>query len=315
MPRNDSVGPRSIALAGVVVDDVEDHLDAGIVQRADCALQPDHAGRPEIARLGREIGERRVAPVVAQSLLDKEAVVGEGMDRQELDRGDAELDEMLDHGRVAEGVIGAADRLRHSRMELGQALHMGLVDDGVGQRAARRAVVAPVMGRVLDDAFRHHRRAVAPVGGEVAAVRAHAIAEQRIVPADAAEELARIGIDQELVRIEAVAVARVVGSVHAIAVELARAKALDIDVPDLVRAARQRDAVGLPAARAGRTGTARRRSAFAENSAKFTPFPSKVAPSGAGLPSSIRNMLVLVAEAARTSAEECTTLRARRPVP
>ena len=33
MPRNDSVGPEVVALGGVVVDDVQDHLDAGLVQR------------------------------------------------------------------------------------------------------------------------------------------------------------------------------------------------------------------------------------------------------------------------------------------
>src|SRR5215207_5986761 len=55
--------------------------------------------------------------------------------------------------------------------------------------------------------------------------------------------------------------------------------------------------------------------AFAENRAKFTPFPSKVAPSGAGLPSSIRNMLFLVDENRRDGAQECTTFRARLSVP
>ena len=40
MPRNDSVGPEMVALGRVVVDDVEDHLDAGLVQaRAPCTLE------------------------------------------------------------------------------------------------------------------------------------------------------------------------------------------------------------------------------------------------------------------------------------
>ena len=33
MPRKDSVGTEVVALGGVVVDHVEDHLDAGLVQR------------------------------------------------------------------------------------------------------------------------------------------------------------------------------------------------------------------------------------------------------------------------------------------
>ena len=32
MPRNESVGPNSFAFRGVVVDDVEDHLDSGVVK-------------------------------------------------------------------------------------------------------------------------------------------------------------------------------------------------------------------------------------------------------------------------------------------
>ena len=34
MPRKLSVGPLMVAFGGVVVDDVENHLDAGAVQRA-----------------------------------------------------------------------------------------------------------------------------------------------------------------------------------------------------------------------------------------------------------------------------------------
>ena len=32
MPLNDSVGPRSIAFGGMIVNDVQDHLDSGIVK-------------------------------------------------------------------------------------------------------------------------------------------------------------------------------------------------------------------------------------------------------------------------------------------
>src|SRR5690606_29475451 len=56
-----------------------------------------------------------------------------------------------------------------------------------------------------------------------------------------AEKLARIGVDQQLVRIEAVAVVRLVGSVNAIAVKLTRIDTIEIDVPDLLRAAGQGD--------------------------------------------------------------------------
>ena len=44
MPRNDSVGPEMIALGGVVIDDVEHHLDAGI-------MQPRHRGAEGVQRI------------------------------------------------------------------------------------------------------------------------------------------------------------------------------------------------------------------------------------------------------------------------
>ena len=44
----------------------------------------------QIARLRREKGERGIAPVVAQPPLHQEAVLHEGVHRQQFDRGDAE---------------------------------------------------------------------------------------------------------------------------------------------------------------------------------------------------------------------------------
>ena len=57
-----------VALAGVVVDHVEDDLDAGLVEGLDHLLELAHllAGLGGVGRLGREEGERRVAPVVPQ---------------------------------------------------------------------------------------------------------------------------------------------------------------------------------------------------------------------------------------------------------
>ena len=48
MPRSDSVGPELVALGGVVVDDVEDHLDAGGVQRAHHHLELAHRARSAV---------------------------------------------------------------------------------------------------------------------------------------------------------------------------------------------------------------------------------------------------------------------------
>jgi hypothetical protein len=93
MPRIDSVGPEVVALGRVVVDDVEDHLDAGRVQRLHHRLELlGHAER--VARrvqvVRREERDRVVAPVVAQPLGVEVVVVDELVHRHQLDRGDAE---------------------------------------------------------------------------------------------------------------------------------------------------------------------------------------------------------------------------------
>ena len=84
-----------VALGGVVVDDVEDHLDAGLVQGPHHRLELRDllaalaAGGVLVVR-GEE-ADRVVAPVVAQPALDQMRVVDELVHRQQLDRGDAEL--------------------------------------------------------------------------------------------------------------------------------------------------------------------------------------------------------------------------------
>ena len=87
--------PQVVALGGVVVDDVEDHLDAGAVQRLDHPLELAHllAAAPvaAYAAVRGEVADRAVAPVVVQPALDQERLVGDVVDRQQLDRGDAEV--------------------------------------------------------------------------------------------------------------------------------------------------------------------------------------------------------------------------------
>ena len=66
MPLNDSVGPALVALRGVVVDDVENHLEAGVVKARDHLLELAQAvgAVGGIARIGREEPDAVVAPVV-----------------------------------------------------------------------------------------------------------------------------------------------------------------------------------------------------------------------------------------------------------
>ena len=77
--------PQVVALGGVVVDDVEDHLDAGLVQRLDHALELAHllaapAGGGVLG-VRREVADRAVAPVVVQPPLVQERLVADVVDR------------------------------------------------------------------------------------------------------------------------------------------------------------------------------------------------------------------------------------------
>jgi hypothetical protein len=78
--------PELVAFAGVVVDHVEDHLDAGLVQPFDHDLEfvDLFAERPTagVADIGREEADRVVAPVVRQALVDQVLVCYETVDRQ-----------------------------------------------------------------------------------------------------------------------------------------------------------------------------------------------------------------------------------------
>ena len=139
--------PEVVAFGGVVVDDVEDHFDARRVEGFDHRLELGDlgagraGGHVAVALLGREEGERAVAPVVAEVAVGEEAVVGGFVDGEELDRRDAERGEVLDDGGVREAGVGAAELGREIGVELGQAADVGLVDDGAcatGCRGARR---------------------------------------------------------------------------------------------------------------------------------------------------------------------------------
>ena len=94
--------PHVVSLGGVVVDDIEDHLDSRSVQRLHHSLELPHllaagAGRG-VERVRGEVADRAVAPVVREPALDQVALVGDVVDRQQLDGGDAELAQVVDRG-------------------------------------------------------------------------------------------------------------------------------------------------------------------------------------------------------------------------
>src|ERR1700694_351720 len=87
-----------VALGGVIIDDVEHYLDAGVVQSRYRGAEGVERVVLRVARFRREIRQRIVTPVVRQLLFHQDPVVDETVDRQQLDGGNAKALEMLDHG-------------------------------------------------------------------------------------------------------------------------------------------------------------------------------------------------------------------------
>ncbi len=235
--------PHFVAFCRVVVDHVENDLDPGIVERAHHVAEPGDAAWTVIALGRREEAERVVAPEIAQALFQKEIVIGKFMDRHQFDGGDAEALDIADDRLVAHALEGAAQVFRDGGMQLGEALDMGLVENRVRPGDIRPTVVCPVMGRRIDDpAFRHEGRAVLAVEREILVLAVGDIAEMRGGPLDLADEFAGIGIDKQLVCVEAVTVCRIERAVHPVAIERARLETRHITMPDLVGEFRKFDA-------------------------------------------------------------------------
>ena len=135
---------------------------------------------------------------------------------------------MLDHRRVAERGVGAADLVGDAGVGHRQALDVGLVDDALVVLVPRRAVVAPVEERVDHD--REHGVAEGVVGVELLGL-AEAVGEQGLVAVDLAVDGLGVGVEQQLGGVAAVAVLGLVRSVHAVAVELTGLEVGHVRVP------------------------------------------------------------------------------------
>ncbi len=200
---------------------------------------------------------------------------------------------------------GRAPRVGH-----GEAAHVQLVDHHVVPGHVGAPVVAPGEGRVDHLALGHAAGVVAPVEDEVLARDARADSrEQCVAPAQRSDDVACVRIEQQLVRIEAVAFAR---GVAARAPDSRRAgpaapRADSSARPGrCARAARCAAARGVPYRSNRQSSTP---SACSEKSAKLTPSPSQFAPRGSGLPGQMAEI------GGGTINPLCTGVPGRRPKP
>ena len=246
--------PELVALAGVVVDHVEDHLDPGPVQCLHHRLELGDlvpAAGGGIPDVRSQEADRVVAPVVGEALLEERPVADELMHWQQLDCRDPEGCEVIEHRVAGESEVGPAQMLGDARMEPGQAANMRLVDDRTVPGDVRRAIVAPGEGLVDDDRLRHRTGGVPVVASKVCLRMADLVAEQLVTPADRARDRLRIRVDQELGAVEAMSFSRRPRPVHAVAVKGSRAHVGQVGVPDVVRGLRHGDVDGLGGALVG----------------------------------------------------------------
>ena len=84
--------PTLVAFGGVVVDHIQNDLEAGIVKARHHLLELAQGllRLRGVARVRREEADAVVTPVIRQPLLEQMAVIDEGVDRQQLDGRDAE---------------------------------------------------------------------------------------------------------------------------------------------------------------------------------------------------------------------------------
>jgi hypothetical protein len=229
----------------VVVDHVEDHLEAVRMEAVDHVLELVDLRSVHVARVEREEADGVVAPEVGQALLEQRGLVQEHLHRQQFHAGHAERADRRQHLVARHAREGAAELLGHLRMLHREAAHVGLVEHGLGPGHAQRIGLRPLEARVDHHALGHQRRAVALVEAQVAVGMAHGVAEQLGAPLQRPHVGLGIGVEQQLVVVEAVALLGFVGTVHAQAVARAGLQAGHEAVPDLVGVLGQGDAAHL----------------------------------------------------------------------
>jgi hypothetical protein len=128
-------------------------------------------------------------------------------------------------------------------MELREALRVNLVNDRVVPGRPWRPVALPVEGGVDDEALRDRRGVVFAVGLEIGVLSVPRVGmDVGRAPVDGALDRLRVRVDEELGRVEALALERRVGPMDAVGVALAGPDPGEVAVPVERRPLRQRDA-------------------------------------------------------------------------
>src|SRR5437773_5293492 len=140
------------------------------------------------------------------------------VDRHELDSRDAQRLKVLDHGRMRNPGIRAAQLLLNIWMRTRHSLHVRFIDDRFVQRRFRGTVIAPLEIRVV-----HHRSedVRSAVGGVDGILVAEFVRVAGWVPPDLSLYRSGVWIQQQLARLAARVSLRLLRASDAVAIALA----------------------------------------------------------------------------------------------
>ena len=190
-----------------------------------------------VGGLGREVAERGVAPVVGQAPLGQEGLGHRGVDRQQLDRGDPQALEVLDRHRVGQPRVGAAQLLGHTGKLVGQALDVGLVDDGaLARHAWPRNHREGITGDHADGGAAHRVQVRGqPRLGRRNQVVSDLVGVEGRPQVHSAVQGAGVRVQQQLAGVVEQTLMRVPGPVDAVAVALAGSDSGNVGAPQAPR--------------------------------------------------------------------------------
>ena len=214
------------ALGRVVVDHVEDHLDAGAMKGLDHVAELVEHGQRRLAGavgvMRREERDRLIAPVVHPAAWRVLRIELE--DRQQLDGRDAQI---LQIGNLVDepGVRASLPR-RDTRARVpGEAAHVQLVDDRFRERPPQRCVAFPVVTAGIRDHALH--RTCDVVAGAARGAAAVVVGHRH---------RQAVRIEQHLLRIESEPAFRRGCAVGAVRVDLSCGQAGHERMPVVIRA-------------------------------------------------------------------------------
>src|SRR5215510_12045743 len=128
-------------------------------------------------------------------------------------------------------------------MQLGEPFDVQFINNGLVPWRARRVVVAPGKSWINDYSQWGIGGVVAVVKRQIRFRVANTVGKKLIGPSHIPTQGFGIGVEHNLVGIKAMSLLRLEGSVHTIAVELAREHLWQIDMPDLVGVFRHNNTV------------------------------------------------------------------------